>query len=606
LSEGINNQKLSSEYNLVESLQLMDAGLKLYDSSLNSELGDEFPLFMDAYNKSNGSPDKIDLVALKKQMNDKIDLYIINSSDAIEFATYTPELNLDFRKIAPEFASYLDNIRGTQGFFPDRISSEVLSGNLRKFGYMPTPDHKYILELGLIPEKFIPDRSRFAKNNSKIIDDIKLLNPYIRDIELFNIFGNKVEGQSQMNVSDPSISQKVITFSHDKKITEEISPDGQKLFKYLYIDLSDEKVGSDASEVAVITYDVAKIKKIQNEHFFLYLIICILAILFSVGIVLYVTKRVVKPINTIVNDITQISNGDLDHYISQTNSYEFHQLSKSINNMVSHFKKNIEKLEEQKEKLKKSEEQILSMNIELESRVKKRTEELETMNSELESFSYSISHDLRAPIRVIDGFARIIEEDYKECLKEDGLHSLMRIFENVKRMEILIDNILQFSRIGRYELKRETVNLNQVVEDKVELLSNQYPDIRSIVTIEELPPCYGDPLLIGQVIENLLSNALKFSNKVEKPKVIIGSTQKNGLPVYFVKDNGAGFDMANVKKLFLVFSRLHSQDDFTGTGVGLAIVKRIISRHGGLVWAESVINEGATFFFTIKHREKNN
>ncbi|MBX3082733.1 MAG: PAS domain-containing protein [Anaerolineae bacterium] len=249
---------------------------------------------------------------------------------------------------------------------------------------------------------------------------------------------------------------------------------------------------------------------------------------------------------------------------------------------------------------KNRELEIRNLNAVLERRVKERTTELEAANKELEAFSYSISHDLRAPLRVIQNFSHIVNEDYHDLLPSDGQHLLDRIQENAQRMDRLIVDLLNFSRFSRQPLNKRLIQLDDLVRRVIEELQNDEQGRQVEVKINELPPCEADPILLRQVFFNLLSNAFKYTRRTDKPYIEVGHYQADGDSVYYVKDNGAGFNMEYAHKLFGVFQRLHSEADFAGTGVGLAIVSRIIHRHGGRVWAEAEVNKGATFYFTLE------
>jgi len=245
---------------------------------------------------------------------------------------------------------------------------------------------------------------------------------------------------------------------------------------------------------------------------------------------------------------------------------------------------------------KQVEEQIRKLNADLEQ----RAVQLEAANKELEAFSYSVSHDLRAPLRTIDGFSMALLEDYGEKLDDDGRNYLMRVRTAAQRMSQLIDDLLNLSRVTRAPLNAEPTNLSSIVQRVVHELQQTNPD--RIVDVSIMPNLVAesDPRLIKVVLENLVSNAWKYSSKQEFARIEFGVLEEavNGR-VYFIRDNGVGFDMAYVNKLFGVFQRLHTSSEFAGIGIGLAIVQRIISRHGGRVWAEGAPNEGATFYFTL-------
>lgn len=242
------------------------------------------------------------------------------------------------------------------------------------------------------------------------------------------------------------------------------------------------------------------------------------------------------------------------------------------------------------------EEELLSLNHNLEERIQARTSELTEINTELKAFTYTVSHDLRAPLRAIDGFSSILKEDCYDSLSEDARGLLDRIGANAQQMGALIDGLLEFSRQLRTELTRVEVNLYVMVNGILDQLDAR---ARADVDMANLPSILADPVLIQQVWQNLIDNALKFSSKNPKPEILIDCRSIDGGWEFSVKDNGQGFDMRYSEKLFKVFERLHHKRDFEGTGVGLAIVKRIIERHGGTIWAESSPGEGAKFTFTI-------
>jgi light-regulated signal transduction histidine kinase (bacteriophytochrome) len=227
-------------------------------------------------------------------------------------------------------------------------------------------------------------------------------------------------------------------------------------------------------------------------------------------------------------------------------------------------------------------------------------DELEQKNRELEAFSYSVSHDLRAPLRAIEGFSKILNQDYIECLPEQARHYQERILENAGKMGQLIDDLLAFSRLGRQPLNKSTVDLSVLAAEVLEDLRKETEGREVAISVGELPPGEADPLLLRQVLVNLLSNALKYTRKTPSARVEVGWTEEEGHAVYWVRDNGVGFNMKYSNKLFGVFQRLHRAEDFEGTGVGLALAQRIVHRHGGKIWASAEPDKGATFYFTLQ------
>jgi signal transduction histidine kinase len=248
---------------------------------------------------------------------------------------------------------------------------------------------------------------------------------------------------------------------------------------------------------------------------------------------------------------------------------------------------------------------VSQLNAELEQRVWQRTAQLEAANKELETFSYSVSHDLRTPLRAIDGFSSILLDDYADKLDEEGKRLLNVVRDNTSRMEQLIDDILQFSRSSRLEMTFSEIDMGKLAHEVVKELQPAVANSKLRVDIEPIPPATGDRAMMHQVFVNLLSNAIKFSSTRESAMIKVGGAIEGDEAVYYVKDNGAGFDMQYADKLFGVFQRLHAVNEFEGTGIGLAIVQRIITRHGGRVWAEGKVNEGATIYFALPAKKNN-
>jgi signal transduction histidine kinase len=315
----------------------------------------------------------------------------------------------------------------------------------------------------------------------------------------------------------------------------------------------------------------------------------------------YATSFFLNPIGALVTTAGRLAEGDLSARAGVIQgSTELTQLGLAFDEMA-------ERLEKRQTELSQAHEQITRLNQDLERRVLERTAQLEAMNKELEAFSYSVSHDLRAPLRHIEGYVGLLGKAKDSGLPEQESRYLGRIADASRQMSRLIDDLLLFSRMGRAELRKTDCDLRRLVEDTIQTFQDETSGRHIVWDIGALPRVNADPNLLRQVLVNLLANAIKFTRPRDPAEIQIGCDVKNpDETVLFIRDNGVGFDMEYADKLFGVFQRLHLEDEFEGTGIGLANVGRIIARHGGRVWAEGKVSRGATFYFSLPNRDQAN
>lgn len=711
LRDNARSLELQTEDSLIAIFRTKEEGLRIYDDSLNQRMEESFPLFLAEYERAGREPAMMDLSAVKKALGEDMDLYIIDANATILSSTYAPDVGLRFRDYAPYFADYLDRIRLSDGMHPDRVVAAKTTGEMKKYAYLPTPDHRYILELGLTVEA-VPVTS-FRYLDDELIRQVEQTNPYLVKARVFDTTLRERVNDTSVEIGDPALRELLAGVLANRRSLEIPDPRSGITTRYLFVDLGNDNYGSDLSRIIELTYTDLPIRQALASSIIFYLSLGLISLVVCALLAFITIRNLTRPIGRMVEDVNIIAGGDLDHPLAPPLSEELISLEQSISAMVSRLKTMITELRASEEnyrtlvqsaksiilrsapdgrilfinasgqeffgypeqeivgktvyetilpgtdeqgrpiqekyrnfsanpelflnvenenrnrsgrkvwmawtnqplydqqgniveilsignditRIKQVEKEIQELNSELEQRVADRTRQLVDVNRNLESFTYSVSHDLRAPLRAISGYSTILLEDLPGIPEKDQKYlNLMR--QNANEMGRLIDDLLNFSRLGQQSLQKKTVDPAAIVRDIIKEFRNE-PGNRSVeFRVGSLPPCQADPILFRQVLANLLSNATKFSRTRDHPVVEIGSGMKSGRQVYFVRDNGVGFDMRYADKIFGVFQRLHNADEYEGTGVGLAIVHRIIELHGGRIWVESEPDKGTTFFFT--------
>lgn len=352
-----------------------------------------------------------------------------------------------------------------------------------------------------------------------------------------------------------------------------------------------------------------------------------LLLLVASGVAVYLARSLTRPIDKLVAAANEFGQGNLTYRITGRFSSETELLAKAFNLMAENLQSTTvsrDEVEQMNQKLEvvvhertvelqvanarlkeeiqghlRAEEAVRTLNLQLEERVAERTKQLETSNRELEAFCYSVSHDLIAPLRHINAFSAMLEEESRDCLGEQGEHYLERIKAGSRKMALLIDDLLKLSRVGRQQVELQQLNLGAIAGTIIGELQESEPERKVRVSVDDGLTAQGDEMLITLMLQNLLENAWKYTSREDPAEIRFGSEERNGEKLFFVRDNGIGFDMKHSGKLFGVFQRLVAEGEYSGTGVGLATVQRIIDRHGGRVWAEAEPERGATFYFTL-------
>lgn len=703
--------QLQTENSLVTVFKSKEEGIRIFEVSLNSRLEYAFDPFLAEYELSGRDPSRMNLSKVKATLGNEMELYVIDEHATVVATTYKPELGLRFGDYAPYFVDYLESIRVSGGYHPDRIVSEKSTGSMKKFAYFATPDHRYVLELGLPVDNFPVSRFRYIDED--LIGQVEAANPYLTDVRVFESTLRQRVNDTSVEVDDPGLKALLAGLFSNRTTIEVPTQDPGKTVRYLFIDLKNESYGSDVSRILELTYTDAPVRNALASTIPFYFALGAIALAGCIAFAVFIVGRLTRPIEMMVDDVNTIAGGDLDHAVTMPIGKDLLELEEGISSMVHRLKQMIQELsssekdyrnlvesansviirvapdgrilfmnpfgldffgcttgeilgrtvwdtilppfdttgQQTREKyeyffdnpdryrsvenenmtrdggrvwmawtnkaiyddsgrpaeilgigvditrVKQIEEDVQRLNAELEQRVTDRTRQLEEANRNLESFTYSVSHDLRAPLRAISGYSTILLHDLPDLAKKDREY-LDRIRQNAHEMGQLIDDLLSFSRLGQHALRKEEVFPGELVKEILQEIQAD-PGSRDVeFRIGPLVPCVADKVLFRQVFANLISNAMKFTMMQENPIIEIGSLQESGRTVYFVRDNGIGFDMKYQEKIFGVFQRLHNAREYEGTGVGLAIVHRIIEMHGGQIWVESRPDSGSTFFFT--------
>lgn len=348
---------------------------------------------------------------------------------------------------------------------------------------------------------------------------------------------------------------------------------------------------SIATEVSKLTEqvqsEVLETQKIASNTTLILMLVLAVTVATTSSVV---ARSILKPLNELTRSTEIIGKGNLEHKVDVKTKDELSQLAAAFNKMTKNLKETTtsrDELNKEVAERKRAEKEVLIVN-----------NELSIANKELEAFSYSVSHDLRAPLRHISGFVELLQKN-TPFLDETSVRYLNNIHNSAKLMGNLIDDLLEFSRVGRYEMKKSEIDVYQLVKDVLKEFAEETNNRKIYWKIADLPKLHGDQSMIRLVFTNLISNAVKFTRNCKQPVIEIGYNDNNSDYVFFIKDNGIGFEMEYANKLFNVFQRLHRQDEFEGTGIGLASVRRIINRHRGKTWAEGEVNRGATFYFSL-------
>jgi len=442
--------------------------------------------------------------------------------------------------------------------------------------------HKKILQ------QYIQDETRLIKTalqpglvagDPGLVYDVLLLLKGNSDISYINVY-NRL-GKQISTIGKKQAERNQVDTSLDQALDDGVFDLNEKITLYDQY-LGEVDIGFSVEEITEIT----RITIVQNT------IIAILGLVILVVLIVILTLFLTRNLSKLEKSAMALQSGKFDTRIEINENNEVGDLARAFNMLAKHLQ--VSQQQVQREQHKLQQEKAL-----LETRVKERTRDLEFAVEELESFSYTVSHDLRTPLRHIDGFSQVLQEEYADKMDESGKLYLSKVRNATKNMGQLIEDLLRLARVGRHTINISEVNLSDIANNIVEKLKLNQPERNVIVSIEPDVWACGDRQLLEIAIENLLDNAWKYSSKKQQAEIEFGATQENNETLYFVRDNGVGFNIKYAGKIFKPFERLHRAVDFEGTGIGLATVQRVVQHHHGQVRAESVEGKGATIYFSL-------
>nr|WP_303716850.1 sensor histidine kinase [Methanoculleus marisnigri] len=568
-----------TESGIALSMNLVDTGLKLFDNTLNHEMQEGFGPFIAEYERAGRDPGAMDLLRVKEQLGGRMDLYIINTSGVIEYTTYPPELGYDFTGI-PSFYDRITEIRLGDAFLADRVVAEISTGELRKYAYMPSPDHRYLFELGLAGSEF--RQYRTALKYRETVRELVDINPDILEIRIFNCLGERITGKKH---PDDDARLAMVRQAYREKTTLEVeNATAGELTRYLFIDMPDSEYASDMSMVVELTYTTkaaeAKLAGMLGKHASILLV----AFLCIGCLSALVAHSLTRPIRILVEDVDAVAHGDLDHPIRVSGDEEFVHLGKSISAMVASLKETMWKLRE-------SEEEIIRHSHVLEEQVRERTADLEESNRMAALYLDIMGHDINNANNVANLYADLLLADLEgepeaELLRKArmGLAKSIEIVHNV--------NTIQHIQGGARRL--EPIALDPLVRREIErspLARITYAGTTATVLADDL---------LSEVLVNLIGNAAKFGGP--GVGITVRVEEQDGEVLVSVEDTGPGIPDAIKSRLFGRLAR--GTQRAAGTGLGLYICRMLIERYGGRIWADDRVAGrpecGAAFRFSLR------
>lgn len=568
-----------TDNSVVQSLSLVDAGLRLFDGTLDRRMQEGFLPVLAEYERAGGDPGVMDLSRVREELGGEMDIYVINESGVIEYATYAPDLGLDFRKI-PYFYDRITELRLGDAFEADRVVAEPAGGLLRKYAYMPSPDHRYLFELGLVCSAAETDR--YDPRYQALKDDLMRLNPALAGIRIFDCHGRLVNvTESEEPVRSGAVNSVAVEVFEMKESRTVKDPVAGTITRYLFVDLHDPGYPSDTSRVVELSYTTVPLDARLAEMRFSHAFIVILASLAACCIAIPVSRRITRPVREIVDDVNRIARGDLDHRIRGATGAEFNQLEKSIGAMVDSLKESIGRLRE-------SEETSRQYSTRLEDQVRERTAELEESNRAAALFLDIMVHDINNANTIAIGYTQVLID----ALEGERQEMARKMLSRLEQSSGIIGCVATLRKVRESEAALTRVDLDAVIRAQVA----EHPAIRyegrSVAVLAD-----G---LIHEIFANLVGNAMKFGGP--DVGITVRVEERADDVLVSVEDTGPGIPDAVKNGAFRRFGK--GEGPFAGAGLGLYICRMLVERYGGTIRAEDRVEGrpdlGAAIRFTLR------
>ncbi|WP_161575442.1 ATP-binding protein [Beggiatoa leptomitoformis] len=568
-----------TENNIINAINLVDAGHKVLENFLEKEIEHQFPQFLAAYEAADHNPFNINLSELKKQLGGKMDLYIINHQGEVKYTTYIKDIGLDFKKF-PEFFEFLTNIRRNGKIKHGRIAVEARTGVLRKFSYMPTPDHRYILEMGIQSNEF--EELMGGLDLLKIADRLKSLNPSLNEVNIYSQHGHLISDPSyKVNEEKIALIRHVYTSKETYQIDER---NKGRIIRYLFVDLKNEKgdASSDPSKVIELIYNTRMIDEGLNRITVFHLWLDAIAVLLCFVLTFMISARLSRPIQDLVHSVDMIAQGDLEHPINVKTNNELELLKQSITIMVNSMLTYIKQ-------------------------IKWQNAELLKLDKLKDDFLSNTSHELRTPINGIIGIAESMIDGATGVLPTKVKDNLGMIVFSGRRLGNLVNDILDFSKLKHQHLELQIKPIEiKVLIDIVVAISRPLIGQKKIELINHIqndPPVLADENRLQQILYNLIGNAIKFT---EMGIIEINCRPEGKFLKIIVSDTGIGIPKEKLQNVFNPFEQADGtiSRDFGGTGLGLSITKQLVELHGGVIKLESTPKIGTRVSFTLPLSDK--